>query len=206
MLKKLAAAATIALVALFPLSAPAQEAEATTPAEITDFSLGPVDAKVQITEYASFTCPHCATFHANVWPQLKSEYVDTGKVRFTYREVYFDRYGLWAAMVARCGGEMRYFGIVDMIFEQQQEWAASDDPNVVIGNLRTIAKTAGLDDASLDACLKDGAKAEAMVAHFESNMAADEIEGTPTFIINGEKHSNMSFEDMKAIIDAKLAE
>ena len=206
MLKKLAAAATIALVALFPLTAPAQEAETTTPVEITDFSLGPADAKVQITEYASFTCPHCATFHANVWPQLKSEYVDTGKVRFTYREVYFDRYGLWAAMVARCGGEMRYFGIVDMLFDQQQEWAASDDPNVVIGNLRTIAKTAGLDDAALDICLKDGAKAEAMVAHFEANMAADEVEGTPTFIINGEKHSNMSFEDMKAIIDAKLAE
>lgn len=206
MLKTLAAAATIALVGLLPLSATAQEAEATTPVEITDFSLGPADAKVQITEYASFTCPHCATFHANVWPQLKADYIDTGKVRFTYREVYFDRYGLWAAMVARCGGEMRYFGIVDMIFDQQQEWAASDDPNVVVGNLRTIAKTAGLDDATLDACLQDGAKAEAMVAHFEANMAADQVEGTPTFIINGEKHSNMSYDDMKEIIDAKLAE
>ena len=206
MLKTLAAAASIALAGLLPLSATAQEAETTTPVEITDFSLGPADAKVQITEYASFTCPHCATFHANVWPQLKADYVDTGKVRFTYREVYFDRYGLWAAMVARCGGEMRYFGIVDMIFDQQQEWAASDDPNVVIGNLRTIAKTAGLDDATLDACLQDGAKAEAMVAHFEANMAADQVEGTPTFIINGEKHSNMSYDDMKAIIDAKLAE
>ncbi|NBE07206.1 DsbA family protein [Paragemmobacter ruber] len=211
MLKTLAAAASIALAGLLPLSAAAQEAETTTPetttaVEITDFSLGPADAKVQITEYASFTCPHCATFHANVWPQLKADYVDTGKVRFTYREVYFDRYGLWAAMVARCGGEMRYFGIVDMIFDQQQEWAASDDPNVVIGNLRTIAKTAGLDDATLDACLQDGAKAEAMVAHFEANMAADQVEGTPTFIINGEKHSNMSYDDMKAIIDAQLAE
>lgn len=206
MLKTLAAAATIALAGLIPLSATAQEAEATTPVEITDFSLGPADAKVQITEYASFTCPHCATFHANVWPQLKADYIDTGKVRFTYREVYFDRYGLWAAMVARCGGEMRYFGIVDMIFEQQQEWAASDDPNVVIGNLRTIAKTAGLDDATLDACLQDGAKAEAMVAHFEANMAADDVQGTPTFIINGEKHSNMSYADMKAIIETKLAE
>ena len=205
MLKTLAAAASIALAGLLPMSAVAQEAE-TAPVEITDFSLGPADAKVQITEYASFTCPHCATFHANVWPQLKADYIDTGKVRFTYREVYFDRYGLWAAMVARCGGEMRYFGIVDMIFDQQQEWAASDDPNVVIGNLRTIAKTAGLDDATLDACLQDGAKAEAMVAHFEANMAADGIEGTPSFIINGEKHSNMSYDDMKAIIDAKLAE
>ncbi|MEZ5753536.1 MAG: DsbA family protein [Paracoccaceae bacterium] len=211
MLKTFAAAASIALAGLLPLAASAQEAEATTPeattpVEITDFSLGPADAKVQITEYASFTCPHCATFHANVWPQLKAEYIDTGKVRFTYREVYFDRYGLWAAMVARCGGEMRYFGIVDMIFDQQQDWAASDDPNVVVGNLRTIGKAAGLDDAALDTCLKDGAKAEAMVAHFEKNMAADGIEGTPSFMINGEKHSNMSFADMKAIIDTKLAE
>jgi len=208
MLKTLAAAATLSLAALLPLSASAQEAAATdAPAvEITDFSVGSPDAKVTITEYASFTCPHCANFHATVWPQLKTDYIDTGKVLFTYREVYFDRYGLWAAMVARCGGEMRYFGIVDMLFDQQQEWAASDDPNVVVGNLRTIGKAAGLDDASLDACMKDGAKAEAMVAHFETNMQADEIEGTPSFIINGEKHSNMSYEDMKAIIETKLAE
>lgn len=208
MLKSLATAATLSLAALLPLSAAAQEATATdAPAvEITDFSLGSADAPVKITEYASFTCPHCATFHANVWPQLKSEYVDTGKVQFTYREVYFDRYGLWAAMVARCGGEMRYFGIVDMLFKQQQEWASSNDPNVVVANLRTIGKAAGLDDASLNACLKDGAKAEAMVAHFETNMQADGIEGTPSFIINGEKHSNMTFDDMKSIIEAALAE
>ena len=208
MLKTLATAAILAIAALLPLSASAQEAAATdTPAvEITDFSLGSADAPVKITEYASFTCPHCANFHANVWPQLKSEYIDTGKVQFTYREVYFDRYGLWAAMVARCGGEMRYFGIVDMLFDQQREWAASNDPNVVVGNLRTIGKAAGLDDATLDTCLKDGAKAEAMVAHFEKNMEADSVEGTPTFIIDGEKHSNMSFADMKSIIDAKLAE
>ena len=208
MLKTLAAAATLALTALLPLSATAQEAtaDAAAPVEITDFSIGSADAKVQITEYASFTCPHCANFHATVWPQLKTDYIDTGKVRFTYREVYFDRYGLWAAMVARCGGEMRYFGIVDMLFDQQKEWAGSDDPNVVVGNLRTIGKAAGLDDASLDACFKDGAKAEAMVAHFEKNMEADGIEGTPSFIINGEKHSNMSYDDMKGIIDAKLAE
>lgn len=208
MLKTLAAAATLSLAALLPFGAYAQEAAATdAPAvEITDFSIGSSDAKVKMTEYASFTCPHCASFHSTVWPQLKADYIDTGKVHFTYREVYFDRYGLWAAMVARCGGEMRYFGIVDMLFDQQQEWAASDDPNVVVGNLRTIGKTAGLDDATLDACLKDGAKAEAMVAHFEKNFEADGIEGTPTFIIDGEKHSNMSYDDMKALLDAKLAE
>ena len=205
MLKTLAAA-TIALAGLLPVAATAQDTATEAPVEITDFSVGPADAKVQITEYASFTCPHCANFHATVWPQLKADYIDTGKVRFTYREVYFDRYGLWAAMIARCGGEMRYFGIVDMLFEKQQDWAASDDPNVVVGNLRQIGKVAGMDDATMDACMKDGAKAEAMVAQFEANMEADGIEGTPSFIINGEKHSNMSYEDMKAIIDAELAE
>lgn len=206
MLKTLAAAATIALAGLLPLAATAQDTATETPVQVDDFSLGAPDAKVQITEYASFTCPHCANFHATVWPQLKADYIDTGKVRFTYREVYFDRYGLWAAMIARCGGEMRYFGIVDMLFDKQKEWAGSDDPNVVVGNLRQIGKVAGMDDATMDACMKDGAKAEAMVARFEANMEADGIEGTPSFIINGEKHSNMSYEDMKAIIDAELAE
>ena len=208
MAKTFAAAVAFVLAGLLPMTATAQEATTeTAPAavEIQDFSIGNPDATVKVVEYASFTCPHCAAFHANVWPQLKTNYVDTGKVQFTYREVYFDRYGLWAAMVARCGGEMRYFGIIDMIFEQQQEWAASDDPNVVVGNLRTIGKAAGLDDAALAVCLKDGAKAEAMVAHFEANMEADGVEGTPTFIINGTKHSNMSYDDMKAIIDAELA-
>ena len=208
MAKTFAAAVAFVLAGLLPMTATAQEATTeTAPAavEIQDFSIGSPDATVKVVEYASFTCPHCAAFPANVWPQLKTNYVDTGKVQFTYREVYFDRYGLWAAMVARCGGEMRYFGIIDMIFEQQQEWAASDDPNVVVGNLRTIGKAAGLDDAALDVCLKDGAKAEAMVAHFEANMEADGVEGTPTFIINGTKHSNMSYDDMKAIIDAELA-
>jgi protein-disulfide isomerase len=97
-----------------------------------DFSLGSPDAPVKMVEYASYTCPHCADFHTNVFKNLKAEYIDTGKVHFTLREVYFDRYGLWAAMVARCGGEMRYFGIHDMLFDKQKEWAASQDPMEVV--------------------------------------------------------------------------
>jgi protein-disulfide isomerase len=190
--------------ALAPLAANAQE---TAPAviEVQDFGLGPVDAKVKIVEYASFTCPHCAAFHADVWPKLKAEYVDTGKIRFEYREVYFDRYGLWAAMMARCGGELRYFGITDILFDSQKDWAASDDPSAVVENLKKIGRTAGMDDAALDVCMKDAATAEALVAHFETNFKADGIEGTPSFMINGVKHTNMSFEEMKAIIDAELA-
>lgn len=195
----LAAAAT---AAMSPALAEDAVAPATGPG---DFSLGSPDAPVKIVEYASYTCPHCATFHANVFKDLKRDYIDTGKVYFTLREVYFDRYGLWAAMVARCGGDTRYFGIHDMLFEKQQVWAASEDPTQVVDSLKAIGLSAGLDQTTLDACLNDQAQAEAMIAQFETNMAADDVKGTPTIIVNGAKHSNMPWEDLKAIIDAELA-
>jgi protein-disulfide isomerase len=172
---------------------------------VDDMALGSPDAPVTIIEYASFTCPHCANFHKDVFKQLKADYIDTGKVRFIYREVYFDRYGLWAALMARCGGEMKYFGVTDILFETQAEWAGSDDPAVVVENLKRIGRSAGMDDAALDACMKDQATAEALVARYQANMEADGVEGTPTLFINGEKHPNMSYADLKAILDAKLA-
>jgi len=185
-------------------TAPAADAAAPV-AEVADFGIGQTDAKVKIVEYASFTCPHCAHFHSEVYPKLKTDYIDTGKVRLEYHEVYFDRYGLWAAMMARCGGEMRYIGIVDVLYDTQKDWAASDDPNAVVENLKKIGRAAGMDDASMDVCMKDSKQADALVAHFEKNFAADGIEGTPTFLINGVKHSNMSYEDLQALIDAELA-
>ncbi|MDM7931866.1 DsbA family protein [Tabrizicola sp.] len=182
----------------------AQEA-GTAVTEPGDFSLGSPDAPVKIVEYASYTCPHCATFHANVFKDLKRDYIDTGKVHFTLREVYFDRYGLWAAMVARCGGDLRYFGISDMLFAKQAEWAGSQDPMQVVQSLKTIGITAGLDGAAIDACLNDQAQAEALIARFQVNMEADGVQGTPTIFVNGSKHSNMTYADLKAIIDAELA-
>ena len=204
---KLLASGFLALTLALGLgdAASAQEAAPETPVEIKDFTLGSPDAPVKITEYASFTCSHCANFHATTFKPLKADYIDTGKVEFTLREVYFDRYGLWAAMMARCGGDMRYFGITDILFETQQEWAGSDDPNVVVENLKKIGRTAGMDDATLDACMKDGAQAEAMVARFEENMKADGVEGTPTLFINGTKHANMDYAALKALIEAELA-
>jgi protein-disulfide isomerase len=195
----LAAAATAAMT-----PALAQEA-ATADTGPGDFSLGSPDAPVKIVEYASFTCPHCANFHDTVFGKLKTEYIDTGKVHFTLREVYFDRYGLWAALVARCGGEMRYFGIHDMLFAKQAEWAASDDPAQVVKNLKTIGLAAGLDDAAMEVCLNDTANAEALIKQFQTNMEADGVEGTPTIFVNGAKHSNMTYDELKTIIDAELA-
>src|SRR5690606_7090198 len=112
-------------------AADATEAEVTETAEITipDMFVGDADAPVTIIEYGSYTCPHCATFHANQYQSLKADYIDTGKVKFIFREVYFGRFGLWASMIARCGGDMRYFGIHDMLYETQNDWiAGGQDP------------------------------------------------------------------------------
>lgn len=197
----LAAAATAAMT---PALAQETTTEAAAPA-VGDYSLGSPDAKVKMVEYASFTCPHCADFHDKVFTQLKKDYIDTGKVHFTLREVYFDRYGLWAALIARCGGEMRYFGIQDMLFAKQKEWAASESPQQVVENLKTIGRAAGLEDAAMDACLNDAPTAEALIKQFQTNFEADGVQGTPTLFINGTKHSNMSYADLKTILDAELA-
>ncbi|MFM2389829.1 MAG: hypothetical protein RLZZ437_1384 [Pseudomonadota bacterium] len=200
-------AVALAIGLATPVMAQEATTETTTEAPALSYmAIGPAEAKVTIVEYASFTCPHCATFHTNVFKDLKKDYIDTGKVRFEYREVYFDRYGLWAAMMARCGGEVRYFGITDILFSTQQEWAGTEDPAAVVENLKRIGRTAGMDDAALDACMADGAMAEALVAQYQENATRDGVEGTPTLLINGEKHSNMAYADLKAIIDPLLAE
>jgi protein-disulfide isomerase len=192
--------------ALPPLAAVAQTEPATAPLPaVPDMELGNPEAKVTLTEYASYTCPHCAAFHANVFAQLKADYIDTGKIRFVYREVFFDRYGLWGAMVARCGGPTRYFGISAMLYEKQREWLASEDPAVIVENLRRIGRTAGMQDAQIDACLNDAAMAQAMVAKYQADATADKVEGTPTLILNGVKHPNMSYENLRALLDAELA-
>lgn len=180
----------------------AQEAESTIP----DMILGDAEAPLEIIEYASFTCPHCARFHKDVYPQLKADYIDTGKVKFVYREVYFDRFGLWASMIARCAGETRFFAFTDLLYAEQREWAGSQDPATVIDNLRTLAKTAGMNDETLDACMSDADQAEALVGWYRTNAERDDVSSTPSFLIGGEKYANMTYEEMTAIIEEKLAD
>ncbi|MEN8839691.1 MAG: thioredoxin domain-containing protein, partial [Octadecabacter sp.] len=114
--------------------------------DVVEMTQGNPEAAVQVVEYASYTCPHCATFHADQYPQIKENYIDTGLIGFTYREVYFDQPGLWASMVARCGGEMRFFGITNLLFENQQDWARQADGAAIAQALRNIGKVAGLSD------------------------------------------------------------
>lgn len=173
---------------------------------VADMSLGNPGAKVTVVEYASFTCPHCATFHENQFKQIKANYVDTGKVRFVFREVYFDRFGLWASMVARCGGEEKFFGMADLLMKGQKQWSRSGDPVAIAGELRKVGRLAGIDEDKLQSCLTDQDKAKSLIAWYQANATADNIDSTPSFVINGKKYGNMSYGDFADLLDAKLAE
>jgi protein-disulfide isomerase len=167
-----------------------------------DIALGDPNAPLTVYEYASFTCPHCASFHANTFPEFKKQYIDTGKVRFILREVYFDQYGLWASMVARCGGEDGFYPMVDAFLTTQSTWTRAPD----IGHaIQQVGRRAGLPADRLEACLSDRDFAKSLLESYQKNRDADDVKSTPTFIINGEAHAGtMSFEDFSALIDKSL--
>jgi protein-disulfide isomerase len=174
------------------------------PIVVPDMIMGSEDAPITLYEYASFTCPHCASFHKNVYPSLRKNYIDTGMVKFVYREVFFDGPGLWAAMVARCGGEMRYFGIANMLYERQREWTQGAGGAEIAQNLYKLGRIAGLEDATMEACLNDKEMATAMVAKFQADSAADGVNSTPSLVLNGENIGNMSYSDLAAKLDEAL--
>jgi protein-disulfide isomerase len=185
-------------------AANAQDAADVDTSSIIEMTQGAEDAPVTIIEYASFTCPHCADFHKGPFKEIKANYIDTGKVRFIYREVYFDRYGLWASMIARCAGPDKFFGITELIYDGQSEWARAGGPTEIVDELRKIGRLAGIENDALEACLQDGTKAQTLVAWFQKNAEADQIDSTPSFIVNGKKVSNQSYADFAALIDAEL--
>ncbi|WP_299787376.1 DsbA family protein [uncultured Marivita sp.] len=188
---------------VLPGAANAQESDA---ADITiqEMVLGAEDAPVEVIEYASYTCPHCATFHQTVLKDLKRDYIDTGKVKFTYREVYFDRYGLWGSLVARCGGEDRFFGITEMIYDTQSEWSRAGSEAAIADELRKIGRIAGIENDQLEACLSNGDKARALIEWYQANAEEHGINSTPSFVIDGETYSNMSYSEFQGILDEQL--
>ncbi|MBV2360153.1 DsbA family protein [Thalassococcus sp. CAU 1522] len=193
----------VCLVLLGLLASPGAQAQQSLVAEM---SLGNPQAPITVIEYSSFTCPHCANFHRDVFPQLKAEYIDTGKVSLVYREVYFDRFGLWASLVARCDGARHFFAITDTLFAEQKAWIGSGDPQEIIANLRRIGRQAGLGDDRLDTCLSDNEHATALVAWFQRNAERDGVRSTPSFVINGDLYSNMSLADFRGVLDGLLAQ
>jgi protein-disulfide isomerase len=187
-------------------AAMAQEAGTVDTSTIQDMVLGNPDATVEMIEYGSYTCPHCAAFHADQFQQIKTNYIDTGKIRFVYRELVRNRPDLWASMLSRCTGEMRFFGISDLLFTKQDEWVGSGDPAQIAQNLRQIGKVAGLDEATVEACMTDATVAQTLVTWSSENADRDGVNSTPTLFIDGEKYANMAYPEIAAILDAKLAE
>ncbi|WP_299361014.1 DsbA family protein [uncultured Paracoccus sp.] len=210
-LRALASAIALSATALPALAqttaAPAGETAAAGQVEtLPDVVLGQADAPLTVVEYASFTCSHCAAFHEEGFPKLKAEYIDTGKVKFIQRDVYFDQVGLWAGVLAHCGGDEKYYAVSDLLLSQQEKWLDAKSGDDLAANLRKLGAGAGFSDAQMDACWADQQKVEQLVATFQKNAGADEIEGTPTFVIGGEKVQNQPWNQLKAKIDEKLAE
>ena len=195
------AVATTALVAMTGSIATADD-----DAGYVEMTLGNPDAQLVVTEYLMFTCPHCKNFHETVYPRLKQEYIDTGRILYRVREAYFNRPALWAAMIARCGGQDKYFGISDMLFARQDDWSRQESPAAIVERLAGIGMAAGLTMDQIQVCLSDATNAEMLFNTQLEHLAEDDIDSTPSFVIEGERYSNMSYDDFAEILDSHLAE
>ncbi len=201
-------AATLAGLGPLPLieDALAQSATAALvakPVSLPDMAIGAVKAPVTITEYSSMTCPHCAGFAQNVFPMLKSKYIDTGKVRFVFREFPLDLQAASASMLARCIAKDdagKYFGAVDTLFKQQDLLVIQPQET-----LRLIGNQGGMTDQAVEACLKDQATLDKLSAAQKFAVDVLKVDATPTFFINGEKVKGaLPFEEMDKKIKSLL--
>lgn len=197
-LASLAATATSA----FSAAAVAQSytaAELHAAPKIGDKTLGPDDAKVIVVEYASATCPHCAAFHTSVFKELKTEFIDTGKIKFISREFPLDDLALAGFMVARCVPDDKYFGMLDLIYEQQRTWAGEN----ARAELLKMAKLAGLSEADFDSCLKNEELAKGILAIRKDGAEKFDVNATPTFYVNGIKlEDNRDISGFRKAIEA----
>lgn len=178
-------AATAAVLAAGALAACNKAGGPTGPAA-GDMSMGDPNAKVKVVEYASASCPHCARFNNDVFPEFKTKYIDTGKVYYTFKEYLTAPENVAAAgfLVARCAGKDKYFTVLDAVFRQQQEMFQTGDFR---GVLLRIAQSAGLSEAQFNACLNDEAAMKALNERVTRAVQQDKVTGTPTFFFNGKK-------------------
>ena len=149
-----------------------------------DMVLGVASAPITVIEYSSLTCPHCANFHINTLPDIKANYIDTGKVRLAYRHFPFDQPALFAAAMAECAGADRFFNFIDVLFGSQNSWARAADP---IAALTGIGRLGGLKPDAIAACFNDRALLDRILSSRVEGAKLFGIDSTPTFIVNGEK-------------------
>jgi protein-disulfide isomerase len=150
-----------------------------------DMTLGDPNAPVKMVEYASLTCPHCADFHTQVFPEFKKKYIDTGKVHFTFKEFLTAPAAVAAAgsLLARCAGKEKYFDVISAVFRSQSEWGTSGPRE----SLLRVAKSAGMTADQFDKCVGDREALQALNERVEKSAREANIQFTPTFVINGEK-------------------
>jgi protein-disulfide isomerase len=175
--------------------------ELLVPPPLGDRVLGKDDAPVTIVEYASMTCPHCAHFHETTYPELKKRYIDTGKVRFIFREFPLDPLAAGASMLARCADKDNFFPLIETLFQMQRTWAVEKP----IPPLLAIAKQAGFSEQSFNACLSDQKMLDAMQE--EQKRATDKfkVNSTPTLFVNGKmQKGGVSIEELAKVIDPLL--
>jgi protein-disulfide isomerase len=170
---------------------------------IPDVVYGPADAKVTIVEFASTTCGHCATFHNTTWPQLKEKYVDTGKVRFIFRNFVLNPLDAAATMLSFCGPADKRGSFTEFLFRQQATWAFTNTP---LDSLLALARQAGFTQESFNACLQRRDLYDALMAQKDRAAERFQINSTPTFIINGQVHRGaLRIEEFDRILQPLLA-
>ncbi len=175
------------------------------PVQPSDMSLGNPHAKVTVIEYGSASCPHCARFNDEVFPAFKAEYVDTGKVRYVFREFLTPPVQLAAAgfLLARCGGPAKYFSILDGVFHAQDEIYKTED---AAAPLMRVAHDNGLTDAQANACLQDQAAIDALNARVQGYEKTDGISSTPTFDVNGKRlQGEQTLAEISTAVDHALS-
>ena len=172
------------------------------PGALPEMTMGEEKAPVQIVEYMSMTCPHCAAFHTKTFDAIKTKYVDSGQVRFVLREFPFDPRAAAAFMLARCAPEGQYFPMISMLFKQQEQWAAAQNGRDA---LLQMSKLAGFTQESFEACLTNQKLLDDVQATMQKGDKDFGVKATPTFFVNGKKYSGeMSVDTMSALIDSML--
>ena len=179
-------------------------AELMKPDKLPDMALGSDKAPVTVIEYASMTCPHCAHFNEVTFPEIKKRYIDTGKVRYIFREFPLDSLAAAVFMLARCSAETdsgKYFALVDTMFRQQRTWAVEKP----LPPLLAIAKQAGFTEQTFNACLANQKVLDGIESMRQRGATVFKVQSTPTFFINGTAYPGaLEIDDMAKLIDAQV--
>ena len=175
------------------------------PAVYQEYVQGNPKSKVTVIEYASLTCSHCAAFNEQVFPKLNAAYIDTGKIRYVFREFPLDIKAAAGSMLSRCIAKDdagKFFAVTDLLFKQQAEWVLKDTTD----QLKRIGKMGGLSNDEIEACLKDQALLDKIAADQKYASEVLKVNGTPTFFINGDMlRGEASLAEFAKKIDPLLA-